>query len=298
MLCQRRATFKIADGTFECALTLSTQAGHLLHYRMALTRLYLGTGGFSNEDWVGIFYPPELKKTQWLEFYAQHFNAVEINSTFYAVPGQKQMANMLERTERNVMFCAKLHQSFTHDLSATSESASKYLYTMHPLIAGERFGAVLAQFPFKFKNTTESRAYLSQLAEWFQGVPVAVEFRHSSWDKEPVYQFLADLGLHAVSVDLPRLEGLPAPMLKRSSFVYIRLHGRNSGNWFEGKDAAERHDYLYTNDELEPWVRTLHASGVRNAYVFFENTTRGQGLENARMFKKLWEAQAGLERGS
>jgi uncharacterized protein YecE (DUF72 family) len=261
-----------------------------MHYNLFMAQtLYLGTGGFSNEDWVGMFYPPELKKTQWLEFYAQHFNAVEINSTFYAVPGQKQMANMLERTKGEVMFCAKLHQSFTHDLSANAESASKYLYTMQPLIEGGRFGSALAQFPFKFKNTTESRVYLSKLAEWFQGVPVAVEFRHSSWDKEPVYQFLADLGLHAVSVDLPKLEGLPVAVLKRGAFVYIRFHGRNSGNWFEGKDAAERHDYSYTNDELEPWVKTLQAAKVPNAYVFFENTTRGQGLENARMFRKLWE---------
>ena len=77
-----------------------------------MTQLYLGTGGFSNDDWVGIFYEPHLKKTQWLEFYSHHFNAVEINSTFYAVPGQKTFVSMLERSGGRLMFCAKLHRSF------------------------------------------------------------------------------------------------------------------------------------------------------------------------------------------
>ena len=64
---------------------------------MAQIELFLGTGGFSNDDWVGIFYPDGLKKNQWLEFYAQHFNAIEVNSTFYAVPAQKTFSTKLER---------------------------------------------------------------------------------------------------------------------------------------------------------------------------------------------------------
>lgn len=259
-----------------------------------MTTLYLGTGGFSNEDWVGIFYDASLKKTQWLEFYSHQFNAVEINSTFYAVPGQKTFASMLERSAGRLIFCAKLHRSFTHDvfipkLAADQAAAERFKFTVQPMLDAGKLGPLLAQFPFSFKNTSESRAYLVNLAEWFAGVDVAVEFRHVSWDKDIVYQFLADIGLHPVSVDLPALEGLPAPVMRRDKVAYLRLHGRNRANWFDGKDAAERHDYLYTPTELEPWVRALKTSKVENAFVFLENTTRGQGLTNAREFRELWE---------
>lgn len=258
-----------------------------------MTELLLGTGGFSNEDWVGIFYPPDLKKNQWLGFYAQHFNAVEVNSTFYAVPAQKTFESMLERSDGRLVFAVKLHRSFTHDVGkpemADAQAAKRFLFTVDPVRAAGKLGPLLAQFPYSFKNTSDARAHLANLAEWFQGLDVAVEFRHQSWDREPVYQFLADLGLHSVSVDLPRLEGLPAPTLRGSKFAYLRLHGRNAGNWWDGKDAAERHDYLYTPDELEPWVSAIGSSRLERAFVFFQNTTRGQGLENARQFVRLWE---------
>jgi uncharacterized protein YecE (DUF72 family) len=254
-----------------------------------MTTLYLGTGGFSNEDWIGLFYPPELKKTQWLEFYSQHFNAVEVNSTFYAVPGQKTMTSMLERSGGRVQFCVKLHRSFTHDLTADENAASRFKFTVDPLLEAGKLGALLAQFPFAFKNTSDSRKYLTDLAAWFNPIPVAVEFRHASWDKDAVYEFLGNLGLRAVSVDLPGLEGLPQAVLRHGDLAYLRLHGRNKANWFEGKDAAERHDYLYTPAELEPWVVALKASKVERAFVFFQNTTRGQGLQNAREFRALWD---------
>ena len=259
--------------------------------------LFLGTGGFSNDDWVGIFYPPELKKNEWIGFYAQHFNAVEVNSTFYAVPAQKTFTSMLERSEGRLMFCVKLHRSFTHDVGkpdmADAAAASRFLFTVDPVRQVGKMGPLLAQFPYSFKNTPESRARLSNLAEWFNagrdGVQLAVEFRHQSWDRGPVYQYLADLGLHAVSVDLPRLEGLPESTVRASSLIYTRMHGRNAPNWFEGKDAAERHDYLYTPEELEPWVGAIRRAGVPKAFVFFQNTTRGQGLQNAREFRALWD---------
>ena len=255
-----------------------------------MTQLYLGTGGFSNEDWVGMFYPPNLKKTQWLEHYSHAFNAVEINSTFYGVPAQKTMSGMLERSKGRVLFCAKLHQSFTHDFTADAAAAERFKFTVAPLVEAGRLGALLAQFPFSFKNTTDSRAYLATLASWFQSVPLAVEFRHASWDRDAAYQFLADLGLGAVSVDLPVLEGLPKSVLRVGDYVYLRLHGRNALNWFDGKTTADKHDYLYTPAELEPWVAALHAAKVARAFVFFENTTRGQGLQNAREFQALWDA--------
>ncbi len=263
--------------------------------------LYLGTGGFSNEDWVGIFYPPELKQKQWLEFYAQHFNSVEINSTFYAVPGQKTFISMLERSQGKIKFTAKLHQSFTHaarNKSSISESAmkneaAKFCYSLEPLRQANCLGPLLAQFPFSFKNLQESRTHIAHLAEWFTPHTLAVEFRHASWQEAGLYQYLHDLNILPVSVDYPPLPNLPGPTLHTANnTLYLRLHGRNTEKWFDAKDAAERHDYLYTPEELLPWVRAIHKiPKLEAAYVFFENTTRGQGLENAKQFKELWKKQ-------
>jgi uncharacterized protein YecE (DUF72 family) len=265
---------------------------------MAQTELFLGTGGFSNDDWVGIFYPDDLKKNQWLEFYSQHFNAIEVNSTFYAVPAQKTFSSMLERSQGRLMFCAKLHRSFTHDLGkpaqADEAAAGRFRFTVEPVREAGKLGPLLAQFPYSFKNSSENRAYLAVLADWFgsnHGLELSVEFRHASWDRAPVDAYLNDLGVTTVSVDYPPLEGLPKPAVRGLETVYARLHGRNSANWWDGGDAAARHDYLYTPAELEPWTKAIRTSRAARAFVFFQNTTRGQGLTNARDFHTLWEGQ-------
>lgn len=257
-------------------------------------RLFLGTGGFSNDDWVGLLYPPAAKKTEWIGIYAEKFNAVEVNSTFYAVPGQKTFTSMLERSGGELTFCVKLHRSFTHDRDASPEAARRFLFTVEPAREAGRLGPLLAQFPYSFKNGPDAREHLSRLAEWFQGRELAVEFRHSSWEKEPVRQYLADLGLALVSVDLPDLQGLPGPAAYAGlPYAYLRLHGRNARQWFDADSAAERHDYQYTPDELAGWVSALRQSSPERAYVFFQNTTRGQALTNAAQFRALWQESGG-----
>jgi uncharacterized protein YecE (DUF72 family) len=258
----------------------------------ARTQLFLGTGGYANEDWVGLFYPPTLKKNEWIGFYSTQFNAVELNSPFYAVPGQKAIEGILARAEGRVMLSSKLHQSFSHTLEADQAAAERFLYTFAPARQAGVMGPLLAQFPSRFKNTPDNRDYLAILAKWFVGHELVIEFRHDSWDTLPLYQYIADLGLGVVSLDVPNVRGMPKSSLHKinNQSAYIRLHGRNGNNWWDGQSAAERHDYLYTEAELQPWVQALFAARLQRAYVFFENTTRGQGLENARQFQKLWDA--------
>jgi uncharacterized protein YecE (DUF72 family) len=260
-----------------------------------LVQLFLGTGGFSNDDWVGLLYPPTAKKTDWIGIYAKAFNAVEVNSTFYAVPGQKTFTSMLERSGGGLTFCVKLHRSFTHEREADKAAADRFRFTIDPARQAGRLGPLLAQFPYSFKNGPDGRAHLANLAEWFEGLELAVEFRHASWERDPIREYLADLGLSLVSVDLPDLRGLPAPATYAGApYAYVRLHGRNAGQWFDAQNAADRHDYLYTPAELEGWVRAIRGASPERAFVFFQNTTRGQALENARQFRELWE---GHEKG-
>ncbi|ADI13963.1 DUF72 domain-containing protein [Truepera radiovictrix] len=255
--------------------------------------LYLGTGGYSNDDWVGLFYPEGTKPGDYLAHYAAHFNAVELNSSFYNIPGTKAFAGMLKKSEARLRFAVKLHQSMTHTRDADAELYGRLFESVAPLREAGMLGPFLAQFPYSFHRTPENRRYLKGLTDRFAeaGEALAVEFRTAEWHVPEVYEAFARAGLIAVSVDYPQLPKLPPPeLLVTSSTAYIRLHGRNEDTWYGGKSAAERHDYRYTPDELRPWVSAVVAQAERleQVYVFFQNTTKGHALKNLAMLKELF----------
>jgi len=265
--------------------------------------IHMGTGGYSNEDWVGQLYPPEAKKDQWLSIYAQHYNAVELNSSFYNIPGIKAFAGMLKKSEGRVHWGVKIHQAMTHDLNATNEDYQRLFESVAPLRDAGVLGPFLAQFPQRFHRTPENRKYFATLAERFADKTkapggLAVEFRHTSWDNQEVREAFKKTGLIWVSTDYPPLPGLPKNQLHiTGEIAYIRLSGRNKEKWYEGKDQSERHDYRYSPEELRYWVLALaqanEQENLAQAWFIFNNTTRGHALVNLEMLKKLLE-EAGL----
>ncbi len=265
--------------------------------------IYLGTGGYTNEDWVGLLYPLEAKKDQWLSIYARHFNAVELNSSFYNIPGLKAFAGMLKRSEGRVHWAVKIHQSMTHERKAGDEDYRRLFESVAPLREAGVLGPFLAQFPQSFHRTPENRRYFAALAQRFADKTLApgglaVEFRHASWDNEEVREAFRKAGLTWVSTDYPPLPGLPKNQLHiTSEIAYIRLSGRNKEKWYEGKDQAERHDYRYSEEELRFWVRSLQAAlelePPTQVWFIFNNTTKGHALVNLEMLRKLLE-EAGL----
>ncbi|RDI95094.1 DUF72 domain-containing protein [Meiothermus sp. QL-1] len=265
--------------------------------------VYLGTGGYAQEDWVGLLYPPEAKKETWLSIYARHFNAVELNASFYHIPGTKAFAGMLRRSEGRVRFAIKLHQSMTHTQSATDEDYQRLFESVAPLREAGVLGPFLAQFPQRFHRTPENRRYLAALAARFADrrlAPggLAVEFRHASWDLEAVRAGFRQAGLIWVSPDYPPLPGLPRSRLHvTADTAYIRLSGRNREKWYEGKDQAERHDYRYHEEELRFWVAELQAAlehtSLAQVWFIFNNTTKGHALANLEELRRLL-AEAGF----
>lgn len=261
--------------------------------------LYLGTGGYTNDDWVGQLYPPEAKKDEWLSIYARHYNGVELNSSFYNIPGLKAFAGMLKKTGGRVHWAVKIHQSMTHDLSATDNEYSRLFESVAPLREAGVLGPFLAQFPQRFHRTPENRRYFAALSQRFADKAVApgglaVEFRHSSWDNDEVREAFKKAGLVWVSTDYPPLPGLPKNELHITSEVaYIRLSGRNKEKWYEGKDQSERHDYRYSEEELRFWVQSLASAreqeNLTQAWFIFNNTTKGHALVNLEMLGKLLE---------
>lgn len=258
--------------------------------------LYLGTGGYSNDDWLGLLYPPGTKKSQYLEIYAQHFNAVELNSSFYAIPGIKAFQGMVDKSGARVRFAVKVHQSVTHSRDADADIYARLVESVAPLREVGMLGPFLVQFPYSFHRTPENRRYLKDVVDRLSGERLAVEFRNEAWQVEDVLEAFEALGLTYVSVDYPQVSGMPAPELHITSDVaYLRLHGRNEASWYGGKTAAERHDYLYTPDELRSWVLDIKEKedALTEVYAMFLNTTKGHALKNLKMLKELF-AEVGL----
>ncbi len=261
--------------------------------------LYLGTGGYSNDDWLGLLYPPGTKPADFLEIYAQHFNAVELNASFYAIPGVKAFEGMVKKSEARVRFAVKIHQTMTHSRDADKEMYQRLFESVQPLREVGMLGPFLAQFPYSFHRTPENRVYLKELVERFKepGETLAVEFRNEAWHLPEVVDAFKEMGLTFVSVDYPQVGGMPEPGLVVSSDIaYLRLHGRNSEKWYGGKDQSERHDYLYTPNELRPFVQELleRQDDLSQAWLILLNTTKGHALKNLRMLKDLFD-EAGLD---
>jgi uncharacterized protein YecE (DUF72 family) len=255
----------------------------------ALRDILVGPAGWSYADWRGRVYP-ETAGTRFdtLALVAKYFDTAEINSSFYHPPSPETARSWLRRIAHNpnFIFTAKLNRAFTHDRGkATAEDEKLYRDGIDPLMEAGKLGAVLMQFPWSFKNDREERAFLDQLVERFKAYPLVVELRHESWNNPRILQTLEDLGLGLCDIDQPLFANSIKPSAEVTSAIgYIRLHGRNYQNWFrEEANVVERYDYLYSRDELEPWVDRIKeiAQKAKQTFVVTNNHARGQSLVNA-----------------
>ena len=255
----------------------------------ALRDILIGPAGWSYADWRGRVYPEGAgSKFDTLALVAKYFDAVEINSSFYHPPAPETARSWLRRIAHNprFVFTAKLYRTFTHERGkATADDEKAFREGIDPLAEAGKLGAVLIQFPWSFKNDREERSYLTQLAERFKDYPLVVELRHESWNNPRILQTLEDLGVGLCDIDQPLFADSIKPAAEvTSSIGYIRLHGRNYQNWFrEEADVVERYDYLYSRDELEPWVNRIKevAQKAKQTFVITNNHARGQSLANA-----------------
>lgn len=137
---------------------------------------------------------------------------------------------------------------------------------------------------------SRSLAYLEEFRERLDGIPVVIEFRNNEWVKEETFSFLEAKGLGFCCVDEPALPGLmPRLVRATSSLAYVRFHGRNAAKWWRHKEAWERYNYLYTEEELRGWVPKVRAldTQAEKTYVFYNNCHAGHAAENARMMQTL-----------
>ena len=261
------------------------------------SKIRVGPAGWSYEDWKGIVYPKGAgSKFDQLAYLAQFFNTIEINSSFYRPPAAATARSWAKRTADcpAFKFTAKLHRTFTHERGkATDADANAYRDGIDPLMDAGKLGAVLLQFPWSFRNDGAGFDYLFSLIDRFKDYPLVVEVRHSSWNTAEVYDSLADRGVGFCNIDQPLFARSIKPSARTtSSLGYVRLHGRNYQNWFaENKSPADRYDYLYSPEELVPWIDNIErvARDAQETYVVTNNHFRGQAIVNALEIRSILE---------
>jgi len=256
----------------------------------------IGPAGWSYKDWEGIVYPHKPgPRFDPLAYLARFFDTIEINSSFYRSPTAsttKAWANRVKHNP-NFQFTAKLYRVFTHERGKATKADEKAVREgMEPLVKAGKLGAVLLQFPWSFKNTDEERPYLGKLLELFRDYPLVLEVRHTSWNNAQVYEWLEERGVGICNIDQPLFKKSIRPAALTTSPVgYVRLHGRNYQNWFREKAPRdERYNYLYSQEELEPWLTRIKevAKETRETYVVTNNHFRGQAIVNAIELKSTF----------
>ncbi len=269
----------------------------------------IGTSGWSypagRGTWNGVFYPPKGARPRGfneLAFYAEHFDTVEINSTFYRPPAPSSAKKWVRETPGGFDFSVKLHQKFTHPemfVNATGQDphdlgqkdVDEFRAGIAPIAESGKLGALLAQFPASFKSDPNARGYLTWLIETFRDYPLAVELRHASWSDHAAgtLDILAAAGAAWVQIDEPKFRLSVRQTFRPNTpgIFYMRLHGRNAASWWTHKASEDRYNYLYSVDELKPVAETVREAGLatRKAYVYMNNHYSAKAVANAAILK-------------
>jgi uncharacterized protein YecE (DUF72 family) len=228
----------------------------------------VGCSGWQYKHWKGNFYPPELPQRAWLEFYAQRFDTVEVNNSFYRLPEEGVFANWRKRAPADFLFAVKASRFLTHmkKLKDPEEPVERLFSRAHELRG--KLGPVLYQLPKQLpKNLDRLTAFLDVLP---RRVKHAIEFRHPSWYDIDV---LSALRRRNVALCVHDMTGSQSPRTITARFVYVRFHG-----------ATGRYDGEYPRDTLQEWARWLISTN-KPAYVYFNNDIGGHAPRDAATLK-------------
>jgi len=258
----------------------------------------LGPAGWLYKDWEGIVYPADKPKGfDPLQYIADFFDTVEINSSFYGPPLPKTTASWVKRVNdhHDFRFTAKLWKRFTHERGKawTRGEVDQVRHGFDVMMEAGKLGAVLLQFPWSFKHTEANVEWLGDVIRTFNAYPLVVEVRHTSWLAPEFLASLEEEGVGFVNIDQPLYHNSIGPSTHVTSRVgYVRVHGRNYKDWFRDKATVEqRYNYLYKPGELEPWVeRTKEIAdspGTHEVYVITNNHYKGKAVANALMMKSM-----------
>jgi Uncharacterized conserved protein len=278
----------------------------------------IGTCSWADDALSKYFYPPKLPAKERLAWYSQFFDTVEVDSTYYRLPGESMVQGWADRTPDGFTMHVKAFGLMTRhpvklevlpedlrDVMPVDERGRvdrpprelrgevfrRFLEALEPLRNAGKLGGILFQFPSYVVFKDASFEYLEWAREQLGSDEMLVEFRHRSWldedNRVETLSFLERIGAAYVTVDAPRSDTaknlIPTVPAVTAGTAYVRFHGRNLGTWNKrGGSAAERFDYLYSDEELGEWTSTLKelAASANEAYAFFNNNATSADPEN------------------
>ena len=233
----------------------------------------IGTSGWYYEHWKELFYPAGLPKSKWFEHYAQHFDTVEINNTFYHLPKEQSIQRWHKIAPEGFLYAVKANRYITHikKLKDTSESLRRFFDGINLL--ERKLGPVLYQLP------PSLHIDLDRLRDFIKLLPkrktAVFEFRHKSWYCEDTYRLLERFGVCFCVHDMP---GKESPQVVTSDTIYIRFHG-----------TTRRYSGSYPKSQLQDWAKWLkeQSKKVSGIYVYFNNDVHGHAIKNAKHLKEM-----------
>jgi uncharacterized protein YecE (DUF72 family) len=274
----------------------------------------LGTCSWADETLTKVWYPRHVRSGEArLRHYAERFDTVEANSTYYRLPDAELVATWAERVPDGFTMHVKAFglmtrhpvkvEALPEDLrdvmpvddrgrvdrpprELRAEVFRRFHRALEPLRKRGKLGGILLQFPSYVVPKPASLDYLGWAVEQLGGDEPLVEFRHRAWlddeHRAETLRFLESIGASYVIVDAPRTEAknlVPTVVARTSGTAYVRFHGRNAGTWNKRTgSAAERFDHLYSYEELREWVEPLRelAGEAESVYAMFNNNGRSQ----------------------
>jgi uncharacterized protein YecE (DUF72 family) len=241
---------------------------------------HLGCSGWNYSHWRnGVFYPPRCPARLWLEYYARHFDTVEVNATFYRLPTVKAVQGWVEQTPGDFVFAVKGSRYLTHvkRLTDLGPGLERFYERIEPLVRSPKLGPVLWQLPPTFRRDDERLAgALERLTPPHERAGRhCFEFRHASWFVDDVMGLLRDHGVALVIADRPQIHAFQTHELT-TDWTYIRFHAGARGR--RGN---------YSETELREWADRIRAWPVREAFLYFNNDWEGFAPRNAMRLRDL-----------
>jgi uncharacterized protein YecE (DUF72 family) len=232
----------------------------------------IGTSGWYYDHWKERFYPTDLPKSKWFEYYAQHFDTVEINNTFYHLPKEQTLRRWHELAPPGFLYAVKANRYITHirKLHDASEPLERFFERANLL--GSTLGPILYQLPPSLHKNLEL------LADFIKLLPkrktAVFEFRHESWYEDDTFDLLGKSGVSFCIHDMP---GKESPCVVTGKTIYVRFHGTT------GRYAGD-----YPESQLRDWADWLKAQAQNAAaiYAYFNNDVQGHAIKNARQLRE------------
>ena len=236
--------------------------------------LHIGCSGWVYPHWRGLFYPKGVTQRSWLAYYAEHFDTVEVNNTFYRLPKPQIVEGWAEHSPEGFCFAVKISRYMSHikRLTMVEDGLKRFFEPLEPLVRSGKLGPLLWQFPPNFHRDSD------RLASALGALPPgrhAFEFRHDSWFTDEVYELLGEHRAALVIGD-ESSRWVSTPHVRTADWTYVRFHHGTRG----------RHGN-YSDAEIQTWARRLSQwRRQTEIYCYFNNDWEGYAIRNASLLKQ------------